>query len=83
MLLYGSDIWVVTGEMLKFLGGFHHQADRHITGMTETHGAGKEWEYAPVVASLEAAGLNPIMYYIMRRQATIAEKMAFCPIYEL
>ena len=34
------EIWVVTGEMLKVLEGFHHQAARRITGMTVTHGAG-------------------------------------------
>ena len=24
VLLYGSDIWVLTGKMLKVLEGFHH-----------------------------------------------------------
>ena len=37
----------------------------------------------PVVALMEAAGLQPIGEYIMRRQATIAEKLACRPIYEL
>ena len=35
LILYGSKIWVVNGEMLKVLPGFHHQAARRITGMTE------------------------------------------------
>ena len=26
VLLYGSEIWVVTGEMLKVLKGFHYRA---------------------------------------------------------
>ena len=34
VLLYGSNIWVMTGAMLKVLEGFHHQADRRIVGMT-------------------------------------------------
>ena len=71
VLLYGSDSWVVTGEMLKFLEGFHHQVARRIT------------EYPPLVAALEAAGLHPTMEYIRRRQINIAEKLACLPIYEL
>ena len=53
--------------------------------MTETHGTGREWEYPLVVAAMvmEAAVLHPIMEYIRRRQATIAEKVACRPIYEL
>ena len=44
VLLYSRESWVVTGEMLKVLTGFHHQAERRITGMTEKHGGGGEWE---------------------------------------
>ena len=43
-LLYVSEIWVVTGEMLKVLEGFHHWAARKITGMTEKRGEGRELE---------------------------------------
>ena len=60
VLLYSSDIWVVMGDMLKFLEVFHHRAERRITGMTETGGSGREWEYPPVVASIKATGLYPI-----------------------
>ena len=42
--LYGSEIRVVTSEILKVLEGLHHWAARRITGMTVTHGAGVEWE---------------------------------------
>ena len=43
VLLYGSEIWVVTGDMLKVLEGLHHRADMHITGMTAKHGVVGEW----------------------------------------
>ena len=69
--------------MLNVLEGFHHRAARHITGMIATHGADREWEYPLVVAALESAGLHPIMEYIRRWQANIAEKVACCLIYEL
>ena len=37
----------------------------------------------PVVAAIEAAGLYPIRDYIRRRKVTIAENLAYHPIYEL
>ena len=42
VLLYGSKRWVMTGEMLKVLEGFHHQSTPRITGMTEKLWAGGE-----------------------------------------
>ena len=67
VLLYGSDIWVLTGKMLKVLEGFHHRADRRITGMTAARGAGREWEYPPVATALYAVATHPIMEYIRRQ----------------
>ena len=69
--------------MIKFLEGFHHWAARRITGLTEKLGAGREWKYPPVVDAMESAGIHPIGEYIRRRQATIAERVAFRPLYEL
>ena len=83
VLLYGSEIWVTTGDMLKVLEGFHHREARRIMGMAETRGAGGEWEYPLVVAEMEAAGLHPIRDYIRRRQSTIAENVACLPIDEI
>ena len=37
VLIYGSEIWVVKGEMLKVLEWFHRQSARHIMGMTEKY----------------------------------------------
>ena len=62
--------------MLKLLEVFHHQVARSITGMNETHGAGRDREYPPVVASMDAAGLHTIREYIRRRQENIAENLA-------
>ena len=33
VLLYSINIWVVTGEMLKVLERFHHQAAQRIKGL--------------------------------------------------
>ena len=65
--------------MLNVLEGFHNRVARRITGMTATRGVGREWEYPPVVAAMDAAGLHPIRYYIRRRKVTIAESLACHP----
>ena len=43
VLLYCSDIWVVTGGILKVLEGFRHRAIRWITWVTTTRGVCGEW----------------------------------------
>ena len=43
VLLYVSESWVLTGEMLKILKGFHHRVARWITEMTNKLGLGGEW----------------------------------------
>ena len=71
------------GGYAKGLGGDHHQEARRITGVTAKFGVGWEWEYPLVVTAMESTGLHPIRYYIKRLQATIAEKLAFHPIYKI
>ena len=60
VLLYVSEICVVTGDMIKLLEGFRYRAARQIIWMTATRGAGGEWKYPPVVAALNATGIHPI-----------------------
>ena len=81
--MYGSESWVVTREMLKFLEEFHYRVEQRITGITAKLGAGGEWEYPLVVEAMEAAGIHPIGAYIRRRHATISERVACRHIYEL
>ena len=44
VLLYGRENWVVTGENLKVLEGFHNQVARMITGKTSQSMVEGEWE---------------------------------------
>ena len=81
--MYDSESWVATGDMLKVLEGLLHWAYRQIRDMTATFGAGREWEYPPVVAAMEGAGTHYIGEYIRGWQVTIAEKVDFLPIYKL
>ena len=60
VLLYGSNSWVVMGEMLKSLKLIHQRAARWITGMMTKGRTGVEWEYPYVEEAMESAGLHPI-----------------------
>ena len=71
VIMYCSESWVVMGEMLKLLEGFHHQESIQIMGKTGKRAADEELEYPPVVVAIEASGLHTIQEYILRRQATI------------
>ena len=44
VLFYGRKSWMLMGEMLTVMEGFHHQAARRIMWMTEKQGAGRYWE---------------------------------------
>ena len=67
VLLYISESWVVTGEILKVLKAFHHRAVQWITGMTAKCGAGREWEYPEAEEAMESSGIHPIGVYIKRQ----------------
>ena len=82
-MLYGKEIWVVTGEMLNILEGFHYRSFGRITGMMEKCVAKGTWEYTPAVVAIESVGLYPIQEYIWRRQVKIAKKVACLTTYEL
>ena len=83
VLLYGSESWMVTRDMLKVLTAFHYQAARRITGKTEKCGSGEKWEYPVVEEVMDSAGLHSIIVYIKRRQMTIAERVACWIVYAL
>ena len=48
VLLYGSKRWVVTGDMLKVLEGFHHWEAKRIAGKTDQHTMVGEWGWSSV-----------------------------------
>ena len=43
VMLQDRESWVVMGEMLNILEGFHHRAARQIAGMTEKRVADRPW----------------------------------------
>ena len=83
VLLYGREIWVVTYSMMIVLEGFNHRIARQIAGMTVNKDNGGEWERALLDAALDTRGLWKIREYVRRQQVTIAEYVAWRPIYKL
>ena len=57
VLLYWSEIWVVTDAMMTVLNGFHHRIARRISGITVQRGNAREWEWALVNFALEVTWL--------------------------
>ena len=57
MLLYGSESWVVTREMLKLLYGLHHRASQWTAEIMNQRADDGYLEYPPVDDSMEATGL--------------------------
>ena len=65
----------MTGDMLKVLTAFHHEAELYITGITAKRGAGGYWGYPAVEEAMDSVGLHPIRVYIKRRQKTISDRL--------
>jgi hypothetical protein len=70
VLLYGSETWVITDEILQLLTSFHHSIARHITGryprlIADTD----EWTHPSIQETLCIAGMFSINEYIHQRCA--------------
>jgi ssDNA-binding Zn-finger/Zn-ribbon topoisomerase 1 len=80
VLLYGSESWTMTPQMLAVLRSFHHKIARRISGYLPQRNQDDTWHYPPITEALETAGLFPIEHYIRVRQNTIATYIATRPI---
>ena len=48
VLIYGSEIWVVTDSMMKVLEGFHNFISLIIMGKTSQHVRSEGWWWTPM-----------------------------------
>jgi hypothetical protein len=71
VLLYGSETWVITDEILQLLTSFHHSIARRLTNRhprplpeTETD----KWTYPSIQDTLQQAGMFTIEKYLQRRR---------------
>ena len=73
VLLYGSETWNLTPQLLVTLEGFHVHTVRRISGMMPKKGHDEVWQYLSTKTALRAAGLRNIVHYINVRQKTVTE----------
>ena len=83
VLLFGSEMWVVTPRMEKALLGFHHREVRRMAGMVHGRQLNRAWVYPPIGAVLETVLLEDIKVYIYRHQNMVAQYIVTCTIMDL
>ena len=74
VLLFGEETWVVPSFMGKYLGGFHTQVARRLTGRFPQRIQDKRWRYTS--AAMEEAGFLTMEEYIGRQKETVAQYIA-------
>ena len=72
VLLFGSEMWVLTPWLEKSLEGFHHREVWQMAGMGPKHQRYGTWVYPPIGVALEMVGLEEIGVYISRLHNTVA-----------
>ena len=76
VLVFGTEIWVVTPRMGRVLEGFQDQVERQLTGRLPRRRTDGKWEYTPAAAAREEAGFKAVGEYIWRRHNTVAQFIA-------
>jgi hypothetical protein len=69
VLLYGSETWVISGEILQLLTSFHHGIACHLTGrFPRPIAESDEWLYPSIQETRHLAGLFTMDEYLCRRR---------------
>jgi len=71
VLLYGSESWVLTGDLMRQLRSFHRRCCRGLTGEFIRQDEEGEWICPKSEEVLKKAGVLTIEEYIQRRRDTI------------
>jgi hypothetical protein len=81
VLLYGSETWVITNEILQLLTSFHHGTARRLTGRyPHPNPDMDEWSHPSIHEMLQIAGLFPMDEYIRRRRRYLEQHAQHLPI---
>ena len=83
VLLFGSEMWVLTSRMERALDSFQHRVARRITGKQPRRRMDGSWEYPPLAEALREAGFEGIRKSVTRRQNTVAQYIVTRPILDL
>jgi len=81
VLLYGSEMWVLSPAAMARLEGFHIRAAyRMAKEHVPRRGPNQQWVYPPSEAVLEKSRMHTIEHYIDVRRETIAKYVVGCSI---
>ena len=83
VLLFGSNMWVLTPRLEKSLEGFLHQLVQSMLGMGPKLQQGGTWVYPLIGVALEIVRLDDIGVYISRLQNMVTQYIATLPIMDL
>ena len=73
VLLFRSEMWVLTPRISQTLGEFQHKVARKIMGKQIRRLPGSGWEYTTLGEVMQEAGLEEVEQYVVRRQNTVAQ----------
>ena len=83
VLIFGSEMWVLTSRVEKSFKGIHHQAVHIMAGMGPKHQLDVMWVYPPIEMALLVVGLEEIGVYIAHRQNMVTQCIETHPIIDL
>ena len=79
VLLFRSEMWMLTPRMERALYIFHHRVALRITGRQPQRGGNGSWYYPPLAEEMGEAGFEGIRKLVTRRQNTVAQYIATLP----
>ena len=82
ILSYGSGTWVLSTSMAKRIEGTHTEFRRMIMGKRTKQLGDGTWDTPGAEVIQEAAGTQSARIYIERRQVTVAQWVALCPLFD-
>ena len=83
VLLYESDMWVVSLHIGRTLVGFHHRVARILTGHKLQKGLDGVWLYPPLEEVMAELGLHEVDTFISRRHNTVSQYIMIRSIMDL
>ena len=72
VLLYGSDMWVISPRIVRKMGGFHHKVVRRLTRRQPRRKMDGTWVHLPLEEAMSEAGIHEVENYVTRHRNTVA-----------
>ena len=73
VLLFGSNTWILTPWLKKYLKGFHHRLARRMAGIGTKLQWDGTWVYQPIGVVLSMVVLEEIGVYISRHHNMVIQ----------